>query len=63
MIQLFQLILSGFWQFIGGLILICILINAVLFVWNRFWRHWNIRKWGYPPESCDADGDFKPEKD
>lgn len=25
---------------------------------NRILRHWNIRKHGYPPEHCDADGDF-----
>lgn len=28
---------------------------------NRILRHWNIRKHGYPPAHCDADGDFKPE--
>jgi hypothetical protein len=26
---------------------------------NRILRHWNIRKHGYPPPHCDADGDFK----
>ena len=26
---------------------------------NRILRHWNIRKHGYPPEHCDADGDFR----
>jgi len=31
------------------------------FLWNRFWRHFNIRKHGYPPSHCDADGDFKEE--
>ena len=32
---------------------------------NRPLRHWNIRKHGWPPAHCDADGDFKsePEKD
>ena len=25
---------------------------------NRMMRHWNIRKHGYPPAHCDADGDF-----
>jgi len=28
---------------------------------NRILRHWNIRKHGYPPVHCDADGDFKEE--
>lgn len=26
---------------------------------NRVMRHWNINKHGYPPQHCDADGDFK----
>ena len=26
---------------------------------NRIMRHYNIRKYGYPPPHCDADGDFK----
>lgn len=28
---------------------------------NRVLRHWNIRKHGYPPAHCDADGDFREE--
>jgi len=27
----------------------------------RLLRHLNIRKAGWPPPHCDADGDFKPE--
>jgi len=26
---------------------------------NRMLRHRNIRRHGYPPEHCDADGDFR----
>ena len=29
--------------------------------WNCFMRHLNIRKHGWPPAHCDADGDFKPD--
>ena len=29
---------------------------------NRILRHWNIRKHGYPPAHCDADGEFKKEE-
>jgi hypothetical protein len=36
------------------------LANTISTMWNRFWRHFNIRKHGYPPPHCDADGDFKP---
>lgn len=32
-------------------------------VWNRTLRHLNIRKHGYPPAHCDADGDFRPTKE
>ncbi len=40
---------------------ICEVLIAVLYrLLNRIMRHWNIRKNGYPPEYCDADGDFKP---
>lgn len=30
---------------------------------NRILRCINIGNRGYPPPHCDADGDFKPEKD
>lgn len=30
---------------------------------NRPLRHKNIRLHGWPPKHCDADGDFKKEKD
>ncbi len=38
-----------------------ILLSANLFLNlpNRILRHWNIRKHGYPPAHCDADGDFR----
>ena len=29
---------------------------------NRMIRHMNIRKHGWPPPHCDADGDFKEDK-
>ena len=32
--------------------------NVIRIMWNRFWRHLNIRKHGYPPPHCDADGDI-----
>lgn len=34
--------------------------NLIRFLINRPLRHWNIRKHGYPPEHCDADGDPRP---
>lgn len=53
---------QGFWHFLGCVIILGGAGNLIAFVWNRFWRHWNIRKHGYPPSHCDADGDFKSEK-
>lgn len=35
--------------------------STVFKCWNRTMRHLNIRKQGWPPPHCDADGDFKPE--
>lgn len=39
------------------IILATIAGNTIISLWNRFFRHWNIRKHGWPPERCDADGD------
>jgi hypothetical protein len=36
-----------------------VIIRVVVNLPNRILRHWNIRKHGYPPPHCDADGDFK----
>lgn len=42
---------------ISGEVIVRIFVNLP----NRIMRHWNIRKHGYPPEHCDADGDFRNE--
>lgn len=57
-----EFMFSGFWTFVGCLILLAGVANAFTICFNRFFRHWNIRKHGYPPAHCDADGDFKTEK-
>lgn len=36
-----------------------VVVRVVVNLPNRILRHWNIRKHGYPPAHCDADGDFK----
>ena len=69
-LQFYKDATEGFWIFCGyGFITGCLIyfilniiqlfLNFFLKEWNRFWRHWNIRKHGYPPVHCDADGDFK----
>lgn len=35
------------------------IVRLFLYLPNMILRHWNIRKHGYPPPHCDADGDFK----
>lgn len=59
MMELLNFMFEGFWRFVGCLIVLGMLLNFMLIMWNRFWRHWSIRKHGYPPIHCDADGDFK----
>jgi hypothetical protein len=57
MLDFFKFILSGFWVFIGFCIIFSMALTFIGVIWNRFFRHWNIRKHGYPPNT-DADGDF-----
>ena len=61
MIEFIEFMFSGFWVFFGHLILISMILTFTFEIYNRIFRHWNIRKHGYPPEHCDADGDFKEE--
>jgi len=50
---------QSFWHFAGCACLLSGGVNFLFLVWNRFMRHLNIRKHGYPPAHCDADGDFR----
>jgi len=69
MTTLLQLALSGFWSFIGSLILLTLFLQAAVCVpatlifrcWNRWCRTRNIKAHGWPPAHCDADGDFRKE--
>lgn len=49
-------VLTFFLALIASEVAIRVAINLP----NRIMRHWNIHKHGYPPPTCDADGDFKP---
>lgn len=51
--------LTFFLAMIAGEVVVRVVVNLP----NRILRHWNIRKHGYPPAHCNADGDFRPEKD
>jgi len=63
MMEFIKFMFSDFFIFLGMLIILSSIGSGVLFMWNRMYRHWNIRKHGYPPPHCDADGDFKKEED
>jgi len=62
MMEFLNFMFQGFWYFVGCAMILGGIGNGICFIWNRFWRHWNIRKHGYPPIHCDADGDFKVDK-
>ncbi len=53
---------SPFLTFFLALIVGEVLIRVVCNLPNRIMRHFNIRKHGYPPPHCDADGDFKKDE-
>jgi len=47
--------------FFLAVILGCTAYDVLFKLPNRLFRHLNIRKHGWPPDHCDADGDFKPD--
>lgn len=49
--------------FFLALIVLAIIQSMLAMCINRPLRHMNIRKHGWPPIHCDADGDFKEEDD
>ncbi len=61
--ELLEFVLSDLWIFIGFIIILSAVLKFIFLMWNRIWRHLNIRKHGWPPVHCDADGDLKEEKE
>jgi hypothetical protein len=57
--EILKTIFTNLWTFIGTIILLELILHLFVNLINRILRHWNIRKYGYPPSHCDADGDFK----
>jgi len=59
--ELYEFMSSSPWltSFIGCLCVLAVetLFDLVFRLVNSPLRHWNIRKHGYPPLHCDADGD------
>lgn len=53
-----------FWDFASehwfvALLMVWSAAGVIRFAINRPLRHMTIRKHGYPPPHCDADGDFR----
>ena len=61
MMEILTFIFQSFWHFLGAAILLGMVLNFILAMFNRSLRHFNIRKYGYPPAHCDADGDLPTE--
>ena len=60
--KILEIAFSGFWEFIGMVILISIPFKVVLSIWIRLMRMITVRKSGWPPPHLDADGDWKPKE-
>lgn len=60
--KILDIAFSGFFPFLGMIILINAIVyaafNAVLKFWSRFMRMLMVRKHGWPPGHLDADGDW-----
>lgn len=57
MMELLKFVLSDLWIFIGFTIIFSIPFYAIVTVCQLLLRHSTMRKQGYPPRHCDADGD------
>jgi hypothetical protein len=60
--QLIEIAFSGFWQFIGVLIILNGAMHYLVNAWARLLRMMTVRKHGWPPPHIDADGDWKTDK-
>lgn len=58
--EFLDIIFRSFWTWLGFTWILYILTHFLGAIINRTLRHRNIRKYGYPPPHCDADGDFRP---
>ena len=58
-----EFILSSFWHWAGFMAILALILyfscNTILHLVNRILRHSTLKKIGYPPVHCDADGDSR----
>jgi hypothetical protein len=53
-----QFIFSGFWIWLGAMILLALPLKFIHNIWVALLKYLAIRKSGYPPLHCDANGNF-----
>lgn len=58
MSEILKYAFEGFWNFIGILLIVSMILNFTYRIFNRILRFFTIKKHGYPPFHCDADGEF-----
>lgn len=63
MIEFIKYILEDSWRVIRCLIIMALVGGLIWKAFNRFLRHLNIRKHGWPPSHLDADGDFEQKEE
>jgi len=59
MVEFLKFVFSNFWMWLGFVIIVGQLLTFIFRVYNRALRHRSLMKYGYPPENCDADGDYR----
>jgi len=57
--NIFIQIFTSFWPWLGFMCILSLIAGTILGLYNRKLRHERIMHLGWPPEHCDADGDFK----
>jgi len=57
--EFLKYIFGNFWMWLGFTIIIVQFLTFFFKMYNRTLRHRNIMKYGYPPEHCDAYGEFR----
>ena len=56
--EIIKFIFSNFWIWLGFIIIFGGVSSFIFRVYSRALRHRSIMKHGYPPDHCDADGNF-----
>ena len=58
MVEFLKFVFSGFWMWLGFFLILSLLTNFVVRMFKVALAQGNIRRHGYPPGHCDANGEF-----